>query len=230
MSNDKWTELDLYHGVVGKIKQMVIEGKFKFYAYKFQNQGIRGTTMQTMKSRDFVWKDRDLLPNHIFDTETMEFKLTFLVKILCPNDTSEDPDNYELKKKLQVRYSKRTEEIEETTLDINIEPDPTRFYFPWKDLRAKNVDLNTVIHHYFEQCFLEVPLGILKPLKKNPRFQWCIHNNVNMEEDYDEIVKFYEFSLCFAMTQHKRLGQASQYWDLPDICLDFIQQMLRPQF
>jgi hypothetical protein len=123
------------------------------------------------------------------------------------------------------------------TLKIFFESGYGDFFFQWKDLHSKHVDLDTVLYHYFEHCFLEVPLRIMKSLPGDPEWRdeegnviFFKASNLNTAHDYEEIVKYYESSLSFAMSQHKRLGQACQYWDLPDTCLALIHLLLRPQF
>lgn len=230
MSHDKWTELDLYHGVVGKLKQMVEEGKFNRYAYKYQSKTFRGTNAYTMVNNDFVMKDIN------FESEQMSFSFTFRCRLLHPNDTTEGDQSDDMEVDLEVQYKIYTSS-KSSTLFIFFSSKHGNFLFQWKDLQTKQVDLDTVLDHYFEHCFLEVPLFHLEPLDFDPHR--CDEEgnrillkavNENKKRNYEEIVKYYESSLSFAMSQHKRLGQACQYWDLPDTCLALIHLLLRPQF
>lgn len=236
MSHDNWTELDLYHGVVGKLKQMVEEGKFNRYAYKYQSKTFRGTNTRQMVAQE------SFRQNTYFLLKEMSFTLSFIIRLLHPNDTSEGNYHNDMEKTLKIFYTMETDcsgesTCEVPTLDIFFESGYGDFSFQWKDLQTKHVDLDTVLHHFFEHCFLEVPLFNLQPPEDDP--YKCDEKgnrillkavNENKKKNYEEIVKYYESSLSFAMSQHKRLGQACQYWDLPDTCLALIHLLLRPQF
>jgi hypothetical protein len=238
MSHAKWTELDLYHGVVGKLKQMVVDGKFNRYAYKYQPQTFRGTNAYEMVNNDLVMKDIN------FEIKQMSFSFTFRSRLLHPNDTTEGNHSDDMEVDLEVQHKMNTvinlsgSSSGAPTLNIFFSSKHGNFFFQWKDLQTKHVDLDTVLHHYFEHCFLEVPLFHLQPLEFDPHR--CDEKkgnrvllkavNENKKENYEEIVQYYESSLSFAMSQHKRLGQACQYWDMPDTCLALIHLLHRPQF
>jgi hypothetical protein len=81
MSHCQWTELDLYHGVVGKLKQMVEEGKFNRYAYKYQPKTFRGTNTPPIMTEEIVRKNTN------FELKEMSFTFSFSVRLLHPKDT-----------------------------------------------------------------------------------------------------------------------------------------------
>jgi len=240
---DKWTPMDLYHALVGKIQQMKTAGKFNGYAYKFKTEQSRGPGPNKLKiTGESVggtesWFDT-LDANFGFDvmqehpaTKTMRECYT-TVNIHYQNDSfyDGDPSLKHLKLKVIV-YGQfpwedlRTNQVHWEDVE-DLETVWKTLEFPWEDLCTQQVDLDTVVNHYFENCFLEVPLY---QLHTNPDLG-SLDQDDNLDQRYEAIVNFYKCSLAFAMSQHKRLGHSSAFWDLPDCCLALIHQLLKPQF
>jgi len=239
---DKWTPMDLYHALVGKIQQMKTAGKFNGYAYKFKTEQSRGPGPHKLKiSGESVggtesWFDTldanfgfYVLQEHPA-TKTMRECYT-TVNIHYQNDSFYDGDPTLNHSTLKVivygpfpRENLSTNQVHWEDLDLDTLWNCLQF--PWEDLWAKQVDLDTVVNHYFEGCFLEVPLY---QLHTDPDLG-SLHQDDNLNQKYEAIVNFYHCSLAFAMSQHKRLGHASAFWDLPDSCLALIHLILRPQF
>jgi len=239
MSHDKWTELDLYHGIVDKIQQMIVEGKFSAYVYKFQNKLIRGNNIEMVKSKSRIIQFQESF------VEKKVFKFEFCVIQEHPDSTPEEEKFNKLDVPLNVEFVRKFGFFSEPDteddyheqfpkLKISLFGEYGNFVFQWKDLWAKGVDLDTVLHHYFEKCYLEVPPGHTPPESfyslPGDETMCILKINFDAKKNYEEIVKYYESSLSFAMSQHKRLGQACLYWDLPDTCLALIHLLLRPQF
>jgi len=212
-----WTALDLYHGITDKVQFMIAEGKFCGYAYQGKKNLWRGTNQEnlsmqtTCSKKSRKWKKR------------LEFKFEFQVYAQTP---SGPVASNMILKVYYFNCSFMVKNDMKESLIIFISP-KKKFNFPWEDLHAKQVDLETVLNHYFENCFMRVPMHtlcrFLKVILEVDRAKF-------LKERYKAIVNSYNGSLAFAMSQHKRLGHSSAFWDLPDSCLALIYGMLWPDF
>lgn len=227
----EWTNLDLYHGIVQKIEEMDSKGKFNGYVYQYHNQLMRGS-------------DENFIVRDIRETEskTGTFKSLLYEMHMSIFDLS-NASSQTTKKDviLHVKYSSTFQKDGTPTDDIvifqkidYIANEYLNLNFNFKELRDQRVDLATVLTHYFEHAYMEVPPFRFVDYHRHLGTNFVLTDRFQFERKYRWVLRYLDMALAFAMSQHKRLGPPPQSKGslrvLPNESIENIAQHLRPNF
>lgn len=223
---DRWSDLDLYNGLVHKVHEMIEKRKFDRYVMKYNKGLLRGFSNE---NEVVVTTKHSVKAGHTEDVKNFIFK--FQLFPAGNYEPEESTLNIEYKSESSARGSSNFTQVSLSHFHI-------KFSFQFDELRNQGINLETVLTHYFENAFMEVPTGNLvqeqyyEPVGSQPSIITHIVSirSPEFERRYRTILNHMDRTIAIGMGDHKRLGAKSMLMWLASDNLQKISEKDMPDY
>jgi len=215
-----WSKLDLYHGLVNKIKEMHANGKFNHYQYQFHEKLWRG-----IEAKNEMVEEKKRIESRGLTKEITKFTYKFYTVPtpgIQPQATS-----LVLIYSIPIINGSRGR----CTLSVCLEAESRVIYnFDYMPLLRGNVSLEGVVSEYFENGFMEVP--VVRYIYDESRKLYLFHtmDRDQFNRKYHSILRYREDMKTLGMGLHPVFGKNSLISRLPPEMLSHIGRFSRPNF